>query len=197
MQERTLSMHSTSAPTCLTPLSCRSSGRSFTYSSSCTTFAPLPLAAMATSSMRSAPSCCNRLSSNLSSFELRTRLVLLLCSLPPRCPPAAPPPNAVRPLCHIACDQIWGCLTQCPTALQLACARFPAAALRSSDGAPRCPQRPPLAAPPRCPHPLLLQNGAAALAARLLCCYGLMPHNASFGFLDLTPSLLLLRQFWD
>jgi hypothetical protein len=27
--------------------------------------------------------------------------------------------------------------------------------------------------------------------------YGWMPHNASFGFLDLTPSILLLRQFWD
>jgi hypothetical protein len=27
--------------------------------------------------------------------------------------------------------------------------------------------------------------------------YGWMPHNAGFGFLDLTPSILLLRQFWD
>jgi hypothetical protein len=27
--------------------------------------------------------------------------------------------------------------------------------------------------------------------------YGWIPHNASFGFLDLTPSILLLRQFWD
>jgi hypothetical protein len=27
--------------------------------------------------------------------------------------------------------------------------------------------------------------------------YGWMPYNASFGFLDLTPSILLLRQFWD
>jgi hypothetical protein len=27
--------------------------------------------------------------------------------------------------------------------------------------------------------------------------YGWMPHNASFVFLDLTPSILLLRQFWD
>ena len=26
--------------------------------------------------------------------------------------------------------------------------------------------------------------------------YGWMPHNAGFGFLDLTPSILLLRQFW-
>jgi hypothetical protein len=26
-------------------------------------------------------------------------------------------------------------------------------------------------------------------------CYGWMPHNAGFGFLDLTPSILLLRQF--
>jgi hypothetical protein len=28
-------------------------------------------------------------------------------------------------------------------------------------------------------------------------CYGWMPHNADFGVLDLTPSILLLRQFWD
>jgi hypothetical protein len=27
--------------------------------------------------------------------------------------------------------------------------------------------------------------------------YGWIPHNASFGFMDLTPSILLLRQFWD
>jgi hypothetical protein len=27
--------------------------------------------------------------------------------------------------------------------------------------------------------------------------YGWIPHNAGFGFLDLTPSILLLRQFWD
>jgi hypothetical protein len=27
--------------------------------------------------------------------------------------------------------------------------------------------------------------------------YRWIPHNASFGFLDLTPSILLLRQFWD
>jgi hypothetical protein len=27
--------------------------------------------------------------------------------------------------------------------------------------------------------------------------YGWMPHNAGFGVLDLTPSILLLRQFWD
>jgi hypothetical protein len=27
--------------------------------------------------------------------------------------------------------------------------------------------------------------------------YGWMPHNAGFGFLDPTPSILLLRQFWD
>jgi hypothetical protein len=27
--------------------------------------------------------------------------------------------------------------------------------------------------------------------------YGWMPHNAGFGFLDLTQSILLLRQFWD
>jgi hypothetical protein len=27
--------------------------------------------------------------------------------------------------------------------------------------------------------------------------YGWMPHNAGFGFMDLTPSILLLRQFWD
>jgi hypothetical protein len=28
-------------------------------------------------------------------------------------------------------------------------------------------------------------------------CYGGIPHNAGFDFLDLTPSILLLRQFWD
>jgi hypothetical protein len=27
--------------------------------------------------------------------------------------------------------------------------------------------------------------------------YGWIPHNAGFGVLDLTPSILLLRQFWD
>jgi hypothetical protein len=27
--------------------------------------------------------------------------------------------------------------------------------------------------------------------------YRWIPHSASFGFLDLTPSILLLRQFWD
>jgi hypothetical protein len=27
--------------------------------------------------------------------------------------------------------------------------------------------------------------------------YGWMPHNAGFGFLDLTPLILFLRQFWD
>jgi hypothetical protein len=27
--------------------------------------------------------------------------------------------------------------------------------------------------------------------------YRWIAHNASFGFLDLTPSILLLRQFWD
>jgi hypothetical protein len=28
-------------------------------------------------------------------------------------------------------------------------------------------------------------------------CHGWMPHNAGFGFLDPTPPILLLRQFWD
>jgi hypothetical protein len=33
--------------------------------------------------------------------------------------------------------------------------------------------------------------------ARLVGAYSWIPHNAGFGFLDLTPSILLLRQFWD
>jgi hypothetical protein len=39
-----------------------------------------------------------------------------------------------------------------------------------------------------------------AVAVGLLCSgisFGWIPHNANFGFLDLTPSILLLRQFWD
>jgi hypothetical protein len=36
-----------------------------------------------------------------------------------------------------------------------------------------------------------------ALLLQLLLNYGWMQHNAGFDFLDLTPSILLLRQFWD
>jgi hypothetical protein len=37
-------------------------------------------------------------------------------------------------------------------------------------------------------------------AAVLQCCdgnYGWIPHNASFGFLDLAPSILHSNWFWD
>jgi hypothetical protein len=37
----------------------------------------------------------------------------------------------------------------------------------------------------------------AARIDRSGCIDSWIPHNASFGFLDLTPSILLLRQFWD
>jgi hypothetical protein len=46
---------------------------------------------------------------------------------------------------------------------------------------------------------LAFATAAAATATNVAATsyYGWMPHNASFGFLDLTPSILLLRQFWD
>jgi hypothetical protein len=111
---------------------------------------------------------------------------------------------------------------RCSNRAQPARPRFPAlrpAFPRTAPGPP--PPRPPARPAPRFSRaaralrpnrPLCLINmdaastyyGRGLLYGRGLClcmsrasAYGWMPHNASFGFLDLTPSILLLRQFWD
>jgi hypothetical protein len=64
-----------------------------------------------------------------------------------------------------------------------------------------CPAHPPIAAGVRYKH---LDGGGSpcwgcglGVSNRTNFTYGWIPHDAGFGFLDLTPSILLLRQFWD
>jgi hypothetical protein len=63
--------------------------------------------------------------------------------------------------------------------------------LPSAHGTMQQQQHPPPRGPPK------VQTRSERRWKPLTRTYGWVPHNASFGFLDLTPSILLLRQFWD
>jgi hypothetical protein len=49
----------------------------------------------------------------------------------------------------------------------------------------------------RCAEALQAVSPGSPLPIIAAYTYSWMPHNAGFDFLDLTPSILLLRQFWD